>query len=86
MSYLVEEAAALPASSYAEIRVVLEVAPWSGDSLNKANPNGAVRTATFGPASQGMVTTYLVLEDIRRVDVLDVVWLGWAEIAVFRVQ
>ena len=85
MSYLVEEderakaqVQALPAAalaSYAEIRVVLEVAPWSGDSLNKANPNGAVRTATFGPASQGMVT-YLVLEDIRRVDVLDVVWLG----------
>ena len=85
MAYRVEEderaqaqVQALPAAalaSYAEIRVVLEVAPWSGDSLNKANPNGAVRTATFGPASQGMVT-YLVLEDIRRVDVLDVVWLG----------
>jgi hypothetical protein len=69
---------ALPATaltSYGEIRVVLEIAPWSGDSLNNANPDGAVRTATFGPAPEGMVT-YLVLEDIRRVDVLDVVWLG----------
>ena len=74
-------------ASYAEIRVVLEVAPWSGDSLNKANPNGAVRTATFGPLPRAWsLTQYLVLEDIRRVDVLDVVWLGWAEIAVFRVQ
>lgn len=85
MSYRVEEderaqaqLQALPVTalpSYAEMRVVLEIAPWSGDSLNRENPNGAVRTATFGPGSQGMVT-YLVLEDIRRVDVLDVVWLG----------
>ena len=85
MSYSVEEderaqaqVEILPAAaltSYAEIRVVLEIAPWSGNSLNSANPNGAVRTATFGPASQGMVT-YLVLQDIRRVDILDVFWLG----------
>lgn len=66
------EAALTP---YAELRVLLELAPWSGDSLNSGNPTGAVRTATFGPEAQGMVT-YLVLDDIQRVDVLDVVWLG----------
>jgi hypothetical protein len=65
---------ALPAAALAacaEIRVALEIAPWSGDSINSRNPNGAVRTVTFRFASQGVVT-YLVLEDVRRADVLDV--------------
>jgi len=32
-----------------------------------------VRTLTFG--SSGMIT-YLIMEDMRRVDVLDVLWAG----------
>jgi hypothetical protein len=62
-------------ASFAEARVVLEVSPWSGESLNAANPDAGVRTLTFGPAGQGMIT-YLILEDQRRVDILDVLWLG----------
>lgn len=31
-------------SDYAELRVVLEVSPWSGESLNNANPDALVRT------------------------------------------
>ena len=38
-------------------------------------PDAGVRTLTFGPAGQGMIT-YLILEDQRRVDILDVLWLG----------
>jgi hypothetical protein len=62
-------------ASFAQARVVLEVSPWSGESLNAANPDAGVRTLTFGPAGQGMIT-YLILEDQRRVDILDVLWLG----------
>ena len=62
-------------ASFAEARVVLEVSPWSGESLNAANPAAGVRTLTFGPTGQGMVT-YLILEDQRRVDILDVLWIG----------
>lgn len=68
---------ALPADAladYAELRAVLEVSPWSGDPLNDRNPGGPVRTLVFGRQHDGMVT-YLVLEDQRRVDVLDVLWL-----------
>jgi len=38
---------ALPAealAAYAELRVVLETAPWSGRPYHRDNPQGAVRT------------------------------------------
>jgi hypothetical protein len=69
---------ALPAEAlapFAEVRAVLEVAPWSGDSLNDANPDAAVRSIAFGRGHEGLVT-YLILDDQRRVDVLDVMWLS----------
>ena len=69
---------ALPAdalTSYAELRTVLEVSPWSGEAINVGNPDGPVRTLVFGGEREGMVT-YLILEDQRRVDVLSVLWLG----------
>jgi hypothetical protein len=34
-----------------------------------------VRALTFGPAGQGDLV-YLILDDLRRVDILVVVWLG----------
>lgn len=70
--------AALPAAalaSFAELRTALEVGPWNGNALLERNPGGPVRTMTFGPRQQGMVT-YLILDDQRRVDLLDVVWLS----------
>jgi hypothetical protein len=60
---------------FAEARVVLEVASWGGDSLNDDNPDAPVRSLTFGPAHEGLVT-YLILERQHRVDVLDVLWVG----------
>jgi len=54
---------------------VVEISPWSGEPVNDRNPDGPVRTHTFGPEHQGMVT-YLILDDQRRVDVLSVLWLG----------
>ena len=60
---------------FAEACAVVEIAPWNGDSLNDDYPDAPVRTLAFGPAHQGLVT-YLILDDQRRVDLLDVLWLG----------
>ena len=67
---------ALPAralAAYAEVRVVLEVDPWSGGPLNQQNPKGALRVRPFG--SHGQVV-YLVLDDQRRVDIVLVQGVG----------
>lgn len=67
---------ALPAdalASFAEVRVVLETAPWSGRSLRKENPQGEVRAHAFGRT--GMVV-YVILESQRRVELVSVVWAG----------
>lgn len=67
---------ALPAAAlaaYAELRVVLETAPWSGRPYHRDNPDGAVRSHTFGTSG---LAVYLILDDQRRVDVLLVQWAG----------
>lgn len=68
---------ALPANAltaFAEARVVLELVPWSGKPYHARKPDGPMRTLTFGPDRQGSVI-YLILEDQRRVDPLDILWL-----------
>jgi hypothetical protein len=62
-------------SSFAEARVTLAVAPWGGDPINDDTPDGPVRTLSFGSAHQGLIT-YLILDHQRRVDLLDVLWIG----------
>lgn len=57
----------------AEVMSMLELTPWVGPSINEDNPEGNVRVLPFG--STGMVT-YLILEDQRRADVLEVLWAG----------
>jgi hypothetical protein len=69
---------ALPAdalAAFAELRTLLEVHPWSGEPLNKANASGGVLTMAFGPHGEGLAY-YLMLEDQRRVDLLTVIWTG----------
>jgi hypothetical protein len=51
-------------ASYAEVRALLEISPWSGEPVNPDNAAAEVRTHTFGDGL-GLVT-YLVLEDQRR--------------------
>jgi hypothetical protein len=70
----IEALSAAALAAYAELRTLLEIGPWSGGPVADNNPDGAGRTLTFGRQHQGMVT-YLVLEEQRRVDVLDVLWL-----------
>lgn len=76
--FVQEQIDALPShalAAYAELRTLLEVGPWTGDSINQQKPDAEVRTLTFGRHHEGMAT-YLILEDQRRVHVLDVVWVG----------
>lgn len=62
----------LPAAALAalaELRTVLEVNPRAGEPINDHNPDGPIRTVTFGRHHDG-VAAYLILEDQRRVDLL----------------
>jgi hypothetical protein len=73
-----QQLAALPADALpfvAELRTLLEVDPWAGDPVNDQNPDGPVRVLPFGPAHEGLVA-YLVLQEQRRVDLLQIIWLG----------
>jgi hypothetical protein len=60
---------------FAELRTMLEVGPWGGDPINADNPDGPVRIASFGSERQG-IATHLILDDQRRVDLLQIAWLG----------
>lgn len=61
-------------SSYAEVRALLEVAPWSGEAYNRQRPDANMRTHTFGKQGEGVVI-YMILDDQRRVIVLRVLWV-----------
>ena len=68
---------ALPAvalAAFAELRVLLELDPWAGGPVSPANPDGPVRTMSFGPGHEG-VAAYLILESERRVDLVQIAWL-----------
>jgi hypothetical protein len=62
-------------AAFAEAMAVLELVPWSGEPHNEKKPDGNMRQVVFGAAGRGLVI-YLILEDQRRVDVLEVLWLG----------
>ena len=49
--------------------------PWNGQPQHEDNPDGAVRQLVFGPDGAGLVV-YLIVDDLQRVDVLKVMWLG----------
>lgn len=69
---------ALPGNAlapFAEVHTMPEVAPWNGDPINEAYPDAPVRTPSFGPDHEGLLT-YLIIEDLRRVDILKVYWLN----------
>ena len=63
------------ARGYAEVLGVLELAPWSGQPLREDNLEANILTLPFGPDDAGLVT-YMILEHLRRVDVLQVAWVG----------
>lgn len=75
---VLEQVAALPNEAlgyYAQVLVVLELAPWNGKPYKKDNPEGNMRQLILGTGGEGFVT-YLILEDQRLVDILKVMWAG----------
>ena len=62
-------------AAFAELRVLLEVDPWAGGPVNPDNPDGSVRTMSFGMDPGGVVAC-LILDDIRRVGLVQIAWLG----------
>jgi len=62
-------------AAFAELRTALEVNPWAGEPINDNNPDGPVRTMTFGRHHDG-VAAYLILDNQRRVDLLQITWFG----------
>ena len=55
----------------AELFALLEIAPWSGEPFNLANPRGNMLTHAFGELG---LATYLVLEQRREVYLLRIEW------------
>lgn len=54
---------------------LLELHPWSGDSASREKPDANMRIHSFGERGEGMAL-YLILEDQRRVAVLQITWFG----------
>jgi hypothetical protein len=61
-------------AAYLEVRAMLEVTPWSGDSMKASNPRDNVCSVPLGSAGEGAVIC-LIQENERLVKVLEVVWL-----------
>ncbi|MBA3742589.1 hypothetical protein [Sporichthya sp.] len=60
-------------AAFAELRVVLETAPWSGSPYHSEDPDRPVRAHAFGTAG---LAVYLVMERQRRVQLVLVLWVG----------
>ena len=73
---VLDQVAALPPdalTAFAEVRVLLEVAPWSGDPYREEYPDGAMRSLAFGASG---IIVYLIMERDRVVHPLLVQWIG----------
>ena len=68
--------ATLPVDALRPLQAVwpfLELTPWAGAPWRAFTPNGAVRFLVFGEGRGTIV--YLILEDQRIVDVLEILWV-----------
>ncbi|MET8381509.1 hypothetical protein ABZV14_00725 [Streptosporangium canum] len=69
-----EQIAAIPVEALrplAELLTLLEVAPWSGQPYNPANPKANMLTHAFGERG---LATYVVLDEQREVYLIRVEW------------
>ncbi|MCF7547350.1 hypothetical protein [Pseudonocardia sp. WMMC193] len=57
-----------------EVFALLELAPWSGPSVNAANPDAPLRNLAFG-AGAGILT-YLIMEREQEVHLVSLLWAG----------
>jgi len=73
----VDEVAALPKGAlpfYAELITFLELTPWAGQPYRAEYPDRNMRSMSFGANAEGL-TAYVILEEQRRVVVINVIWI-----------
>ncbi len=63
--------------AFAELRVALELSPWSGEPAHGAYPDSPTRTQAFGPQREGLAG-YVIIDraDRRQVVIVELAWLG----------
>jgi len=63
--------------AFAELRVALELGPWSGEPAHANYPDSPTRTKAFGPHREGLAG-YVIIDraDRRQVVIVEVAWLG----------
>lgn len=74
-----EQVDALPweaRAAFEELCEVIRLVPWQSEPAAHDNPDGAVRFAAFGSVTGSGFVYFLVLEDLHRVDLLELVWTG----------
>jgi hypothetical protein len=52
--------------AFAELRVALELSPWSGEPAHAAYPDSPTRTMAFGPQREGLVGYVIIDRPDRR--------------------
>jgi hypothetical protein len=60
--------------AFLELIAFLELTPWAGAPYRADKPDGNMRTMSFGKETGGMVA-YVILEEQRRVVVVNVTWM-----------
>lgn len=61
-------------AAFMELHALLEVAPWSGEPLKRANPQANMLSHPFGDGVG--LATYVVMEERRFVYVVRIAWAG----------
>jgi hypothetical protein len=73
----VERLPAVAAEAFAEFRAAVAMSPWTvAPSINPENDEAPVRLYLLRSDGGSALISYLVREHDRRVDLLQLVWLG----------
>lgn len=76
---IVDQVQALPPharAAFEELRAVIALVPWRSDPASHDNPDGEVRFAPFNSTIGSGFVYFLILEDVNRVDLLELIWIG----------
>jgi hypothetical protein len=76
---VVDQVQALPPdarAAFEELRSVIALVPWRSESASHAYPDGEVRFAPFSSTIGSGFVYFLILEDLNRVDLLELIWMG----------
>lgn len=76
---VVDQVQALPPdarAAFEELRSVIALMPWWSQPASHANPDGEVRFAPFSSTIGSRFVYFLILEDLNRVDMPELIWIG----------